>query len=98
MTTLSSPNKTVVPVYPTWMNTIHNNARNYGHILDFSQAAGILGYAFVLWNDEVYACTELDEHGDWMAVAAGWDTEDVNYFTVHHPQLNKFIDPSGESW
>lgn len=95
--TLSPANIHVMSV-PTWMNTINNDERNFGHIIDFAQVAGSLGYPFIVWNDMVYNCHEFDGSGEWMAVDTGWTRDDVDYFTAQHPNINRCIEFSQESW
>ena len=39
---------------PTWQTTVNNDARKFGHILDFSEAAFALGYEYIAWCGRVY--------------------------------------------
>ena len=54
---------------PTWKNTIHNDARNFGHISELSEIAYRLGYPYILWNDRVYKV-----HADNLGYAWEHDT------------------------
>lgn len=47
---------------PTWIDTVHNDARKFGHINEFSDAAWALGYKYICWNDRIYILWE-DETG-----------------------------------
>jgi len=47
---------------PTWETTVHNDARKFGHINEFSDAAWALGYEYISWNDRIYLLWE-DETG-----------------------------------
>ena len=39
---------------PTWEDTIHNDARKFGHIDEFAKVAYSLGYKYISWNDRIY--------------------------------------------
>lgn len=94
---MKCPGKFEVPAWPTWMNTIHNRARNYGHIDDFSHMANALGYPFILWNDRVYFIHTGPGGHEW-ASDTGWDVEDVGVNTMQAPELDRFINFGKDSW
>ena len=61
---------------PTWETTVNNDARKFGHIIDFSAAAFALGYEYISWNDYIYFVWK-DETGFLWEENTGLTREDL---------------------